>query len=166
MNHKNLTTKLFTIRCENHRGMLSRILSVFERPGYPLQCINQYSTDLNGISLVIIEVKVPEEKIESCSREIKSIVGIIGLTISLGEFERIAYFLFAKDEATSGFINGLNRNGAKLVNWSAKSFMVQKQGSKKEIESFYNSSEGPSLLGACSHPLPVNEGGLMSLESF
>ena len=158
-----MTSKLFTIRCENQKGMLNRILSVFERPNYGILSINQSVTDINGIILIIIESKIPAAKAEVLLTKIECIVGVIDLVISYGDFLRSAFFQLSAKGLNDELWKLIGAHGASLVSMSENTLLIQKSGKIGELNNLYRVLQSEGLMGACLTPIPVNEEGLLSV---
>ena len=125
MNKNQLTSKLFTVRCEHQQGMLSFILTFFERPGYEVLSVSQAPTDINGIILIMVEVAIPARKAEEFVPKIESIDGVIDIVISYGSFIRAGFFRLSTSRLTAGFWDLVGRNRAVVIHRSGGSILLE-----------------------------------------
>lgn len=165
MNKNQLTSKLFTVRCEHQQGMLSFILTFFERPGYEVLSVSQAPTDINGIILIMVEVAIPARKAEEFVPKIESIDGVIDIVISYGSFVRAGFFRLSTSRLTAGFWDLVGRNRAVVIHRSGGSILLEKHGKADELDHFHQmlEEEGVTVMGACQLPLPINDQGLIGI---
>lgn len=166
MRFKNLTSKLFTLRCDNQKVLLSKITGLFERQGFPVLSMSQSATDISSISLVMVEAVLPAANADEMITLLNQITGVTDAVISFGDVQRVGYFRLCSSVLSKGLLLQFQQQGAQPVNWSAGSILLQKHGRLDELRSFYNLIDGPELIGSCYHPLPINENGLIGMDSF
>lgn len=155
-----MTTKLFTLLCENERGLLSRLLQTFERAGYLPATVAQYQTDIRGTVLIMLEVAVPAEQVDTYLRRCGKIIGVLDAVVSFGDCKRASYFRFDRVMLDQRLLDGLIGEGATILGINDH-LLVGKTGTLSEIERFYRKFESVGLLGACHLPMPVGENGLI-----
>lgn len=154
MKKQTITTKLFSILCENQRGILSRFTGIFERFDFSIHCVTQSLTDTHGIVLIMLEIEMPGMKVDNCLNKIRKVIGVLEAMVSFGDFPRVGYFCFETAKANSVI------NYGTLISCTSTHIIMEKQGSLEDLRRFYNKFDKPGLIGFTQHPLPINESAL------
>ncbi|MEQ6123257.1 acetolactate synthase small subunit [Pseudotenacibaculum sp. MALMAid0570] len=137
--------KLFTVSIytENNVGLLNRISAIFQRRHINVESINTSASEIKGVSRFTIVVKVTEEQIKKIIGQIEKQVEVIKAYYHTDEetvyqescmFKMSSDLLFNEDEIQ----NVIKDSKARIVEVNKSFFVLEKSGTKGEIEKLYN----------------------------
>lgn len=155
MKKETLTTKLFSLSCEDTDGTLSRIIQAFSRPGYLLHTLSQARTDIKNLVLITLEARIPAAKVDLMILRLEKIVGVLEVTASFGAVARHAvYRLSTLDEATCHI---LQRYQTQVLTRHQGHWLVQQTGHPDAVQKLFNELDGPHLAGFSEQALPLSQ---------
>ncbi len=162
--------QLFTIAvcADDKKGILSRILMIFNRPGYDISHLNVARTDVQDIILINIEAMMPQDQLKIVLHKIEKIVEVyraIGFETHQNSLQKIAHYRLDNQQFNSDTLQLLQKHGAVITERLDDSFVIQKSGCDKDIDELYKLLDGRHLLAFCKSGLIVSE-SLMSFDGF
>jgi acetolactate synthase small subunit len=150
-----MTTKLFSLSCENHPTLLTRIIQTFTRPGYALETLSQSRTDVSDIVLITLEVAIPAAQVDHMILRLKRIIGVLEVTISFGSVLNSAVFTLS--DLMPSILNSLNRFQARAVEWQHGNLLIHQIGKEADIRQLYDEIDGPNLVAFSRSPLAISQ---------
>ena len=153
-----MTTKLFSLSCEDQPNMLSRILQHFSRPGYKLHTVAQSRTDISDILLISLEVVIPGVMVDPMVKKLHRIVGVLDVTVSFGALLGTAIFRLLPSSFQPDLCGMLNSFQARILAVQEDGhLLVHQLGKDKEIQQLYDKLDGPALVGFCKSPIAISQ---------
>lgn len=158
MRTEKMTTKCFSLSCEDQPGLLARVLQHFSRPGYALHTVLQSRTDVSEIVLLTLEVVIPGAMVDPMIRKLNRIIGVLAVTVSFGSLLHTAIYRLlpaAFGPELCGLLNGFQ---ARLISQESDGhLLVEQLGRQKDIQRLYDRLEGPELVGFCQQPVAISQ---------
>lgn len=157
MKKHQITSKVFSLSCENDKGVLPRIIGIFNRPGYDVITLSQSRTDVDEIILVSIEVAIPAAKLDHIVLQLNRIVGVLDVTFTIGGVLQSAIYRidFKTEMALIG--DCLGRYQARPLMIHNEQLLIHQIGNETEIQNLYKELDGPQLIGFSQQPLPISQ---------
>ncbi|TWR25333.1 hypothetical protein FPZ42_12050 [Mucilaginibacter achroorhodeus] len=158
MKREKLTSKLFSLSCENQKEILSKVIGLFTRTGYEIITLAQSQTDVADTVLITIEAKIPAQQVDNMLLRIRKVIGVIDVTIAFGSVLRSAMYrvsLTKNANAVWDIINKHNARGITLL--EGNQLLVHQIGKAADIQRLFNELDGPQLLAFHHSPLTVNQ---------
>jgi acetolactate synthase-1/3 small subunit len=158
MNNKPTTMKLHAIGAyaEDTRGLVSKVMTVFTRAGYPVNELLVSRTDAKEVVLISLQVLLPEEVLNTVLKRLEKIIEVYRTTGRLltNAGRKVGLFRLADEIFSTETLLLLQDFGAHVVDQHEGFFVVQKSGSELELERLHHKLEGKHLLGYFSVGLP------------
>ncbi len=137
--------QLFTISIytENNVGLLNRISAIFQRRHVNVESINTSVSEINGVSRFTIVVKITEEQVKKIIGQIEKQIEVIKAYYHTDDetvyqescmFKMSSELLFNEDEIQ----DVIKDSKARIVEVNKNFFVLEKSGTKKEVEQLYN----------------------------
>ncbi len=155
MKKEALTTKLFSLSCEDQDGILSRIIQTFSRPNYPVVTLSQARTDVHEVVLISLEVRIPAAKVDHMVLRLEKIIGVLEVTVSFGAI--MQYAVYRLSSCTGETLNILRRHQAQTITQHQGHWLVQQTAQPSDIQRLYNELDGPALVGFSQLPIAISQ---------
>lgn len=155
MKKEALTTKLFSLSCQDQDGILSRIIQTFSRPNYAIVTLSQARTDVREVMLITLEVRIPAAKADHIVLRLEKIIGVLEVTVSFGAIMQYAVYRLASCNAKT--LNILRRHQAQTIMQHQGHWLIQQTARPSDIQRLYNELDGPALLGFNQLPVAISQ---------
>jgi len=155
MKKEALTTKLFSLSCQDQDGILSRIIQTFSRPNYPVVTLSQARTDVREVVLITAEVRLPAAKVDHMVLRLEKIIGVLEVTVSFGAM--MQYAVYRLSSCNGETLDILRRHQAQTVMQHQGHWLIQQTALPSEIQKLYNELDGPALVGFSQVPIAVSQ---------
>ncbi len=141
MSTKNTYT--VSIYTENNVGLLNRISAIFQRRHINIESINSSKSEIKNVSRITILVKIPEDQMKKIIGQIEKQVEVIKAFYHSDEetiyqesclFKLSSDLLIENDEIQMI----INQSKSRVININKDFFVLEKSGSKEELEELYN----------------------------
>lgn len=155
MKKEALTTKLFSLSCQDEDGILSRIIQTFSRPNYPIVTLSQARTDVREVILIALEVRIPAIKADHIVLRLKKIIGVLEVTVSFGAI--MQYAVYRLSSCNGATLNILRRHQAQTITQHQDHWLIQQTAHPADIQRLYNELDGPALIGFSQLPVAISQ---------
>ncbi len=141
MSTKNTYT--VSIYTENNIGLLNRITAIFQRRHINLESVNVSKSEIKGVSRITLLVKVTEEQIKKIIGQIEKQIEVIKAYYHTDEdtvYLELCLFKLHSDLLTESdeIQTIINQSKSRVININKEFFVLEKSGTKKEIEELYH----------------------------
>jgi acetolactate synthase small subunit len=155
MKKEALTTKLFSLSCQDEDGILSRIIQTFSRPNYPIVTLSQARTDVREVVLITLEVRIPAAKVDHMVLRLEKIIGVLEVTCSFGAI--MQYAVYRLSSCTAETLNVLRGHQAQTITQHQDHWLSQQSAHPSDIQRLYNELGGPALVGFSQLPIAISQ---------
>ena len=158
MKKEAITTNLFSISCENQKGILSRLIAAFDRPGWEIATLSQAQTDVSGIIIVNIEAAIPDIMADHMLLRLKRIIGVFDVLISFGSVTCSAVYEISLNAFKIRVGEVLNRHNARIISLDPGGrLLIHQIATVKDIQRLYNELDHLGLVSFSQLALPVGQ---------
>ena len=172
---ENTQTYTVSIYTENNVGLLNRISAIFQRRRINIESVNVSKSEIKSVSRFTLLIKTTEEQMNKIIGQIEKQVEVIKAYYHTEEntiyqesclFKLNSNLLIDNDEIQTI----INSSKSKVININKEFFVLEKSGSKEEIEELYHTLDKHGIMqfvrsgriAITKDELPVSE----MLESF
>jgi acetolactate synthase small subunit len=155
MKKEALTTKLFSLSCQDQDGILSRIIQTFSRPNYSIVTLSQARTDVREVVLITLELRIPAAKVDHMVLRLEKIIGVLEVTVSFGAIMQHAVYCLSSCNGTA--LDILRRHQAQTITQHQDHWLIQQTAHPSDIQRLYNELDGPSLVGFSQLPIAISQ---------
>lgn len=133
-------THTLVLLVEDHPGVLNRVVSLMRRRSFNIDSITVGHSEQPGISRMTIQLRGEAEEIEQASKQLYKLLEVIKV-IDLQPGDAIIRELVLVKVAAKGAVRGevvqtASIYGARVLDATPNSVMIELSGSEEEIESF------------------------------
>lgn len=138
----NSTQFTVSVYTENNIGLLNRISAIFQRRHINIESINSSVCEIEGVSRWTLVVNLSEEQMKKIIGQIEKQVEVIKAYYHREEetvYQESCLFKLRSDLLFDGsdIQNLIIENNARIVTVTKEFFVIEKSGSKQEIETLY-----------------------------
>ncbi len=157
-----------SVLCENHAGVLSRVVGLFTRRGFNIHSLSVGTTADESVSRITIEVKGDIYMVEQVSKQLSKLMEVIKIkTLKDNEMVKRGLALVKIKTTTknrSEILEVANVFRANIVDISASTITAEITGSEKKIEAFINMVEGYGIEEIARTGMTALERGANTLK--
>jgi len=149
MENKELYT--ITIYTENNVGLLNRISAIFQRRRINIESVNVSKSEIKDVSRFTLIIRTTEEQIKKIIGQIEKQVEVIKAYFHADDetiYQQTSLFKLSSDLLTDNdeVQTIINNSQSRVVNVSKDFFVLEKSGSKQDIEELYDKLEKHGIL--------------------
>lgn len=127
---------------EDHPGVLNRIVSLMRRRSFNIDSITVGHSEQAGVSRMTIQLRAEDEEVEQAAKQLYKLLEVIKV-IELEPAEAIIRELVmvkvaAKGSVRSEVVSTASIYGARVLDATPSTLMIEMSGADHEIESFLN----------------------------
>lgn len=136
---------------ENQIGVLNRITSCYLRRKINIESLKVSESPIKGISMFVISAFTTAETIEKVAKQIRNIIDVLQVNFydeaELITQEIALYKISSRPFRENGRVDALSRQwGTRLIEFSSKYVVLEKTGTREEIEELKQELEADGLL--------------------
>lgn len=148
---KNKQTYTVSIYTENNVGLLNRISGIFTRRHINIESMNISKSEIKSVSRFTLLVKVSDDQINKIIGQIEKQVEVIKAYYHTDDntvyqesclFKLNSNLLIANDEVQTI----INNSKSRVININKDFFVLEKSGSKEEIEELYHTLDKHGIM--------------------
>lgn len=134
------TTHTLVLLVEDHPGVLNRVVSLMRRRSFNIDSITVGHSEQAGVSRMTIQLRGKQEDIEQASKQLYKLLEVIKV-IDLQPTEAMIRELVlvkvaAKGSVRAEVVQTADIYGARVLDATPNSVMIEMSGTEEEIESF------------------------------
>ena len=147
-NKQTFTVSIYT---ENNVGLLNRISAIFQRRRINIESVNVSKSEIKSVSRFTLLIKTTEEQMNKIIGQIEKQVEVIKAYYHTEEntiyqesclFKLNSNLLIDNDEIQTI----INSSKSKVININKEFFVLEKSGSKEEIEELYHTLDKHGIM--------------------
>ena len=140
---ENKQTYTISIYTENNVGLLNRISSIFQRRHINIESVNVSKSEIKSVSRFTLLVKLSEDQVKKIIGQIEKQVEVIKAYYHNDDetiYQESCLFKLRTDLLTSNdeIQKVINGSKSKVININKEFFVLEKSGSKEEVEELYH----------------------------
>ena len=140
-----------TIYTENNVGLLNRISAIFQRRRINIESVNVSKSEIKDVSRFTLIIRSTEEQIKKIIGQIEKQVEVIKAYFHADDetiYQQTSLFKLSSDLLTDNdeVQTIINNSQSRVVNVSKDFFVLEKSGSKQDIEELYDKLEKHGIL--------------------
>ena len=140
-----------TIYTENNVGLLNRISAIFQRRRINIESVNVSKSEIKDVSRFTLIIRTTEEQIKKIIGQIEKQVEVIKAYFHADDetiYQQTSLFKLSSDLLTDNdeVQTIINNSQSRVVNVSKDFFVLEKSGSKQDIEELYDKLEKHGIL--------------------
>lgn len=145
---KTYTVSIYT---ENSIGILNRITAIFQRRKINIESLNTSKSEVKSVSRTTLLVKVTEEQIKKILGQLEKQIAVIKAFYHTDEetvYQESCMFKLS----TNLLVNNddiqtiINSSKSRVININKDFFVLEKSGSKEEIEELYHTLDKHGIM--------------------
>jgi len=149
MENKELYT--ITIYTENNVGLLNRISAIFQRRRINIESVNVSKSEIKDVSRFTLIIRTTEEQIKKIIGQIEKQVEVIKAYFHADDetiYRQTSLFKLSSDLLTDNdeVQTIINNSQSRVINVSKEFFVLEKSGSRQEIEELYDKLEKHGIM--------------------
>lgn len=157
-----------SVLCENHAGVLSRVVGLFTRRGFNIHSLSVGTTADESVSRITIEVKGDIYMVEQVSKQLSKIMEVIKIkTLKDSEMVKRGIALIKIKTTTknrSEILEVANVFRANIVDISSATITAEITGSEQKIEAFIKMLESYGIEEIARTGMTALERGANTLK--
>lgn len=144
-------TYTISIYTENSVGILNRITAIFQRRHINIESLNTSKSEIKSVSRTTLLVKITEEQVKKIIGQLEKQIAVIKAYYHTDEdtvyqescmFKLSSDLLMDSDEIQTI----INHSKSRVINVNRDFFVLEKSGSKEEIEELYHTLDKHGIM--------------------
>ena len=140
-----------TIYTENNVGLLNRISAIFQRRRINIESVNVSKSEIKDVSRFTLIIRSTEEQIKKIIGQIEKQVEVIKAYFHADDetiYQQTSLFKLSSDLLTDNdeVQTIINNSQSRVINVSKEFFVLEKSGSRQEIEELYDKLEKHGIM--------------------
>ncbi len=140
-----------TIYTENNVGLLNRISAIFQRRRINIESVNVSKSEIKDVSRFTLIIRSSEDQIKKIIGQLEKQVEVIKAYFHADDetiYQQTSLFKLSSDLLTTNddVQTIINNSQSRVINVSKNFFVLEKSGSKQDIEDLYNKLDKHGIM--------------------